>query len=509
MKNIFLYCLVLALQISFIIFPQAVSDTGSEKRLEQHVSVLAADSLEGRGLGTAGKEIAKQYIADKFRSFGLEPYNSGDYFQKFDLRVSLVRIPITNVVGVLRGSDPALQNEYIVIGAHYDHLGYTYKNETNALPGIAADNDITGSGTEKIIYHGADDNASGVSVLIELAGYFSVNRHLLKRSIIFAAFDAEETGIWGSKKFIDNCKFSVNSIKAMFSFDMLGMYTTNNGLVLKGMGSLDGGRQLAIKLSSVSGITLTDVSADIEARTDTWPFGEKGIPAIHAFTGEYSPYHKPEDTYEKLDYVGMAKIKDYLQTLISGISSMPELLPSATFAARKSPYALQFDFGTKIGLGSSNNEFPNDYFAAKSIFSYNAGFYIQMQLGRRFAFQPAVLFISDGSKSPEGIFRRYSATVPVNFHYNVVNEIGGLVKVFSIAGGYYQYSFGGKNGGAAIDFDSKYNKEEFGLNFGLGFEVMGIQAEYIWQRSLTKLQRAAGVEIYPAKWFFTFGYKLF
>src|SRR5690606_5162560 len=114
-----------------------------------------------------------------------------------------------------------------------------------------------------------------------------------KRSLIFIAFDAEESGLLGSKHYVETIDAELrNQIKAMFSFDMVGMLEANKGLDLKGIGSLVNGEEIAKK--HTDGITLLNTSASIENRTDTEPFGDKGIPAIHVFTGTKSPYHKPE-----------------------------------------------------------------------------------------------------------------------------------------------------------------------------------------------------------------------
>ncbi|MFP4366524.1 MAG: M20/M25/M40 family metallo-hydrolase, partial [Bacteroidales bacterium] len=232
-------------------FAGQLNDYGNRslaERLKDHVAVLASDSLEGRGLGTRGKVIAKNYIAGHFHSFGLIPVD-GDYFQNFEMRVGLAWVQGSNVIGYLKGADPDLQSEFIVIGAHYDHLGYEDKNG------------------QRIIYPGADDNASGTASLIELARYFSQNREKMGRSIIFIAFDAEESGLIGSEKFLNMSEaFGKNNIKAMFSLDMVGMYGVHSGLDMKGMGAVDGGVEMAECLAEEYNINLKNTSAEMEYR---------------------------------------------------------------------------------------------------------------------------------------------------------------------------------------------------------------------------------------------------
>jgi len=119
--------------------------------LNGHVTYLASEELEGRGLGTKGKDLAEKYITDKFQEAGLKPLSNDSFSQSFNIKSDLAWVKASNIVGIIPGVDPNLKNEYIVIGAHYDHLGYVLNGEN------------------KIIYPGADDNASGVAMLVELA----------------------------------------------------------------------------------------------------------------------------------------------------------------------------------------------------------------------------------------------------------------------------------------------------------------------------------------------------
>jgi hypothetical protein len=490
MKMKFLGLLAIAFLMSLGLKAQEGRQTELSEKLKQHVKILASDSLEGRGLGTEGRILAQNYIAGHFKEIGLTPYNDEGYFQHFDLRINLVHVSGANVVGYLKGSDPDLKDEYILIGAHYDHLGYRKSDD------------------EKVIFHGADDNASGVATVIELARYFASNPGLVKRSIIFIAFDAEESGLLGSGKFVSENKiFDVNEIVAMFSLDMVGMYKANKGLDFKGLGTLNGGNDLAQPIVLAQGLILKNTSAKIEAQTDTWPFGEKGIPAIHAFTSTKSPYHKPEDTFEKLDYEGMAKITTFMQAVITEMLSIPEIVPSKRFERLQKPYAVHFNTGVTAGLGSSRHKYPDEFYIAKSVFALNAGLFVQMHIGDKLTLQPEVLLQLDGSKSAEGHFSRQSVIIPVNLHFNLVNQYGGMFKVYPFAGAYFRNSFGGKNGGDELDFDEIYNKQEWGLNLGLGTDLMKWQIKLTGQRSLTNLLQTSENEIIPMGWYFSVGYK--
>lgn len=464
-------------------------DRSLAERLKDHVTVLASDSLEGRGLGTRGKVIAKNYIAGHFRSFGLIPVD-GDYFQQFEMRVGLAWVQGSNVIGYLKGADPDLQSEFIVIGAHYDHLGYEYKNG------------------QRIIYPGADDNASGTASLIELARYFSQNREKMGRSIIFIAFDAEESGLIGSEKFLNMSEaFGKNNIKAMFSLDMVGMYGVHSGLNMKGMGAVDGGVEMAERLAEEYNINLKNTSVEMEYRTDTRPFGDLGIPAIHASTGLESPYHKPEDTHGLLDYDGMAEVTGYLKALVTGMSLEPELNPSSRFVALQGPYALRFDAGIIAHTGSSHHSYADEFFRADNVFAFSAGMFMQLHIGQRFSVQPEILYDLNGSKSAGGTFRRHSLMVPLNLNMNLVNEAAGMIRLYSITGGYYRYNLSGKHGGAGLDFNNIDPRQEWGINLGFGADIMDVQVNYVWRRGLTDIFPGSASGVFESGHYISMGYK--
>jgi aminopeptidase YwaD len=479
--------LILAFCVSLHLIAQNADLT---QQLEKHVSFLSSDSLQGRGLGTQGKVLAMHYIADQFRAIGLLTYNDSGYYQNIDLKLGLARVPAVNVVGWLKGSDPLLQNQYVVIGAHYDHLGYSDKPDG------------------KEIFHGADDNASGVAGMIELARFYASHPELVKRSLIFIAFDAEESGLLGSNAFVkENDRFEISEIKAMFSLDMIGMYHPNHGLDLDGIGTVTGGDKLAGTIAYDKGIILKKTTSNVEMRTDTWPFGQKGIPAVHVFTGSKSPYHKPEDTYEKLDYEGMAMVVEYLEALTGEIQASPEINPANSFSRASNPHHFRFNGGITAGLGSSRMKYPEEYYNPKPIFSYNAGLFMQFHLGNIFCLQPAVLFQSDGSKSSQGTFRRQSIFVPVDIQVNIIDQYEGMIRVYPFLGAYYLNTFSGKNGDESLDYNNTVSKDEWGMDIGLGTDIMDWQISFTWRRALTNLSLEPDSKIFPAMWFLSVGYK--
>ena len=467
-------CLLLVLPVIFLLPTLPVQGNGFEEpslasRLETHVAVLSADSMEGRGLGTEGKILAKRYIAEQFRQAGIKPMGE-DFLHHLRLRVGLAWVPAANVVGFLPGSDPALKDEYIVLGAHYDHLGYTYRDD------------------ERVVYPGADDNASGTAAVIELARHFAQNREAIGRSIVFIAFDGEESGLLGARKFVeDEGPADTLQIRLMFSLDMVGMYAANRGVHLLGMGTLDEGPAIADKLASGMGVSVRRMGSEIPSRTDTQPFGARGIPSVHVFTGSKSPYHKPEDTYDLLDYEGMARVMTFLMALVSDLSFRPSLEPSRYFASLQNPRGVRFIPGFVAHIGTSNHVFPDEYFSANSAFAFGAGLFMELQVGQKFSLQPEVLYDLNASKAIGGTYRRHSVTLPVNLNYNLVGGPREFFRMYPFVGGYYRHSFSGSDGELDLDLGDLHPAGEWGLNFGFGIEAMGIRLAYTWRTGLSDI----------------------
>jgi acetylornithine deacetylase/succinyl-diaminopimelate desuccinylase-like protein len=202
--------------------------------VKTHISFLASDSLNGRQSGSADEAVAANYIADHFRDFDLEPAGDNEtYFQEYTINTEVLRNPHAsqdaegekllskNVVGLLQGTGNT--DEFIIIGAHYDHLGY---GEFGSLS----------SSEEPKIHNGADDNASGTAGVLELAQYFSENKP--EKDILFLAFSGEEMGLLGSAHYVDNPTVDLDNALAMINMDMIGRMTDKK-LMLFGIGTAD------------------------------------------------------------------------------------------------------------------------------------------------------------------------------------------------------------------------------------------------------------------------------
>ncbi|MGH9938618.1 MAG: M20/M25/M40 family metallo-hydrolase, partial [Blastocatellia bacterium] len=221
-----------------------------------------------------------------------------------NLSVEITRrvVPAYNVVGVIEGGDPKLKRERIIIGAHYDHLG---RGGASSLAPNSSD-----------VHHGADDNASGTAGLLELARIFSSQRGQLRRSLVFAAFSAEESGLIGSKAYVNNPGASLTDSVAMLNMDMIGRLKDNK-LTVGGVGTSPEFRKLVESLNSNS-FTL-QLNEDGFGPSDHSSFYAKRIPVLFFFSGTHEDYHKPSDTADKINYEGQAKVVSFVAEIVRAI----------------------------------------------------------------------------------------------------------------------------------------------------------------------------------------------
>jgi len=206
-------------------------------------------------------------------------------------------IETTNILGFLEGSDPALKNEVIVIGAHYDHLGYGYRNS------------LDDSKVRKI-HNGADDNGSGTVGVLELAQKISANKDLFKRSVLFMCFGAEEQGLLGSDYFVKSDLFKSYNIVSMINLDMIGRME-NNVLVVNGTGTSDIWENLLKDANSNYNFSLS-LGKEGFGGSDHSSFNTKKIPVLFFFSGIHSDYHRSTDDYWKINYEGQENILKYV-----------------------------------------------------------------------------------------------------------------------------------------------------------------------------------------------------
>jgi hypothetical protein len=272
----------------------------SLKALTEHVDWMAAPEREGRGAGSEGAKAAADYIARGFEAAGLRPGgDGGSWYQTFTLPDGPDGEPVeaVNVIGVLPGTKPDWSEQSVVIGAHYDHLG-------RGWPDVH-------QGDEGSVHPGADDNASGVAVLLELAKSVAAEGQL-SRNVVFAAFAAEEAGRAGSKHFVTNTGgLPASGIRGVINLDTVGRLGDGPVSVL-GTGTADEWQHIFRGCSFVTGVDSKNVPGSMEG-SDQMSFIEQGIPGVQIFTKAHEDYHRPTDTADKVDGPGLVKIATFVK----------------------------------------------------------------------------------------------------------------------------------------------------------------------------------------------------
>jgi len=247
--------------------------------LEKDVRTLAGEDFEGRETGTDGESKAARHIVAQLRKAGLEPV-----LQVFEGHGTTGR----NVVAVIHGST----EEALIIGAHYDHLG----------------------GDGKKVYCGADDNASGTAVVLEMGR--RLVKKPTKRTIVLIAFSGEEMGVLGSRYYVTHPVVAETPV-AMINMDMVGRLREN--LIVFGADTGDKFKEYfadsPIKIA---------YNKDAVGPSDHTSFVLKGIPAVHLFTGAHVDYHKPGDTADKINYDGLRQVADLVESLARKVGDAPE-----------------------------------------------------------------------------------------------------------------------------------------------------------------------------------------
>ena len=233
---------------------------------------------------------------------------------KFHASVDIQKIKkrTYNVIAMVSGGDPALNDEFIVLGAHYDHLGLGGPGTSTRRPDTLA------------VHNGADDNASGVTTIIELFEKLAAKQKQLRRSVLFIAFGAEEMGTLGSKYFVDNPLVELPHIKFMFNFDMVGRLS-GSSLTLYGTGTAKDVEALLKDYAEAHNLELT-LSQEGLGPSDHAPFYAADIPVLMFFTGLHQDYHTPDDDPDKLNYAGQKRVADFAYDVILDIANRNEAM---------------------------------------------------------------------------------------------------------------------------------------------------------------------------------------
>lgn len=277
-----------------------------------HINFLASDKMRGRGTGSEGNRRAAEYISGQFEGYKLEPKGTQGYYQSFTAKVTKVTVadsvrPARNVVGFLDNG----AKYTIVIGAHYDHLG-------EGRQGSSKDKDPEGK-----IHNGADDNASGVAGLLEIARYFSSGDVREPFNFLFIAFSAEELGLLGSKYFVNNPTVPLAGINFMVNMDMIGRYNPERGVGIGGYGTSASWPEI---FKDVEGEVKFFTDPAGSGGSDHGSFYAKGIPVLFFHTGGHEDYHMPGDDPQKVNTRAEAAILDIQIQLIENAMKKAKLL---------------------------------------------------------------------------------------------------------------------------------------------------------------------------------------
>jgi aminopeptidase N len=285
----------------------------SAARMAADIDFLASPAMAGRGLGTAELGRAADWIASQFAAAGLQPGgDDGGWYQAWEAPVEQLgrNITLRNVVGILPGSDPLLAGESLVIGAHYDHFGRGEHAEHAAH--------------RRQVHPGADDNASGIAVMLELAR--ALEGKPLPRTLVFAAFTGEESGRLGSRHYVRHAGLPAERAIAMLNLDTVGRLGERPLLIL-GTGTADAWPHIFRGAGYVTGVPVQAVADDIGSGDQT-SFIEAGVPAVQLFAGVHEDIHRPGDTPDKIDSEGLVRVARVLHETVQYLGGRREPLAS-------------------------------------------------------------------------------------------------------------------------------------------------------------------------------------
>lgn len=296
------------------------------KELKEIVEFLAADELMGRETGTEGEAKAAEYIAAKFKEFNLKPMGTEGFYQNFSVTpkanphsnspdTSKEPINGKNVVAMLDHG----AKYTVVFGAHYDHLGKGAEGSLYA-------------GKEPQIHNGADDNASGVALLLALADELRAEDYN-GFNYLFIAFSGEEKGLWGSNYYSKNPTIELAQVNYMLNFDMVGRLDEAKGIAINGVGTATNWMENLEEANTADLKMITSESGI--GPSDHTSFYLVDIPVLHFFTGQHADYHKPSDDADKVNYEGIITLKQMVLQLVSATEDDGKLEFQKTKAEEK------------------------------------------------------------------------------------------------------------------------------------------------------------------------------
>lgn len=274
--------------------------------VKRHTDVLASDTFEGREAGSRGGRAAGVYLIEQMRAIGVRPAGiDGGYAQEFGRNYR-------NLLARIEGSDPELRHQHVLVGGHYDHVGYG--NATNS------------NGPYGRIHNGADDNASGTSAVLELAQAFASLPVPPKRSVLFALWDAEEVGLLGSEHWVRQPTVPLASVKLAVNLDMVGRMKEGR-IVVYGTRTAPGLRLLASRAFSAvpDRTSWLEFDWDVAQDSDHWSFYARRVPFLMFYTDKHEDYHRPSDDVDKLNLDGATDVTRLVFDVLIEAANAPAL----------------------------------------------------------------------------------------------------------------------------------------------------------------------------------------
>lgn len=306
------------------------------KNIINDIEVLSADDMEGRKVGTEGERKAAAYISNRFKTMGLDTMDKNDgYYQHFSvdktddphMASSTMEDSVTSGINIVGYIDNQAEHT-IILGAHYDHLGYGGFGSLHV--------------GDPEVHNGADDNASGVSMLICLADMLSSGPQ--SNNYLFIAFSGEEMGLWGSNYWVKHANIELSDANYMINMDMVGRLNEENKLLVYGTGTSDIWQQ-TIDTNNVYQFQVIGSESGM-GPSDHTSFYIEDIPVLSFFTGQHEDYHKPTDDAHLINYEGIKTITEYIYKIINDLDDNGKL----NFIKTKDEEQTKMSFKVTLGV---------------------------------------------------------------------------------------------------------------------------------------------------------------
>jgi len=301
------------LAVTLFLFSCKTETPVKQTTMKEDVYFLADDKLEGRETGTATEKESANYLAERFKNMGLEAKGTDGYLQYFTFKpkthphgeATFVKnkedstITGVNVVAYI---DNKAENT-VIIGAHYDHLGHGIEGTLHR-------------GEKNVIHNGADDNASGVAVMMNIAS--KLKGKSTNNNYLFISFSGEEMGLLGSNYWVKNPTIDTKKVNYMINMDMVGRLNKERAIAVYGVGTSPKFSQALF--ANNKDFKLTEKESGV-GPSDHTSFYLADMPVLHFFTGQHEDYHKPTDDADKLNYKGMEDVSDYIMAIIADLDN--------------------------------------------------------------------------------------------------------------------------------------------------------------------------------------------